>query len=197
MIERMRVGALPVFVTALVLSGRVAWQAADEEPRIITPADGQVNLADDPSLGMDGAVICRLLSFTILAVLAVAQHGSAAGVVEDEEPNDSVFTATATGLTNVGEVIVLDAAIGNGPLGASDRDLFSFETPSSTQPFLLTVTMVAAAGSFDGYLRLFDADGEEPGWLNGVAQPGRSTPSWCTTDPRSEARRPTSSPCTA
>lgn len=66
----------------------------------------------------------RLLLLMVMP--CVLGRGVNAGVVIDAEPNDSLVTATPTGLTNAVAVLVPDAAIGNGALGAADRDLFAF-----------------------------------------------------------------------
>ncbi|MEM7231999.1 MAG: VIT domain-containing protein, partial [Planctomycetota bacterium] len=57
MIQRIRMGALPVFVLATVLSGKIAWEpkAADAEKggptRVLTASDGKVALSADGALG--------------------------------------------------------------------------------------------------------------------------------------------------
>lgn len=103
----------------------------------------------------------RVFTLTFLVVVCLASSGHADGIIEDSEPNDTLPDATPTGIDGTGEVLVLDAAVGNGPLGPSDRDLYSFEIGSSNTKYLLTATMVATDEQFDGYLRLFDEDGAE------------------------------------
>jgi hypothetical protein len=103
----------------------------------------------------------RLFFLTSVLVLIVGTTVAVGGVIVDAEPNDTTGTAIATGLTGLGKAIVLEAEIGNGPAGSADRDLYWFESSVGDQPYLLTVTMLAAESGFDGYLRLFDADGNE------------------------------------
>ncbi|NOT00473.1 MAG: hypothetical protein HOP29_07575 [Phycisphaerales bacterium] len=78
----------------------------------------------------------------------------------DAEPNDTYPTATVTGLSSFGTVVVSGGRIGNGPLGPGDRDLYSFVVPADIElPISLTVATDATDSGFDGCVRVFDAQG--------------------------------------
>ncbi len=79
----------------------------------------------------------------------------------DAEPNDVLNQATALNLIDVGVVHIQDAELGNGPLGAADRDLFWFDVSAAAakRPVLVSVRMTATVEGFDGYLRLFSPQG--------------------------------------
>lgn len=93
---------------------------------------------------------------TLLCVAGVVYAG-------EVEPNDTLSTATRTGLVDFGTVCIGGAAIGNGPLGAADRDLFSIiASPAATIPLRVTVELTSPDPDFDGYVRLFrNEDGLE------------------------------------
>lgn len=98
------------------------------------------------------------LSIVVMLSAACSAASPATPVsVTEQEPNDTLATATPTGLTDLGTVIVAEAEIGNGPLVQGDRDFFSFEVTAEAElPVLLTVAMVGD-DDFDGYVRLFDS----------------------------------------
>lgn len=89
-------------------------------------------------------------------------QSTASRSVDDLEPNDTFATATETGLASLGTVVIAGGHIGNGPLESSDRDLFSFVVPAEVDfPVLLSVAMSASGSGFDGYVRVFDAHGDD------------------------------------
>ncbi|MHC4065121.1 MAG: pre-peptidase C-terminal domain-containing protein [Planctomycetota bacterium] len=78
------------------------------------------------------------------------------------EPNDTLLTAVDTGLAGDGTVIVIGAYIGNGDFPERDVDLYRFEVPAGAPlPKFLSVQAEGDPGALDGYLRVFDADGQE------------------------------------
>ncbi len=94
--------------------------------------------------------------------LQTAGPSAAATLILDAEPNDTIETALDTEIYQAGEALVIGGEIGNGPLGAADRDLYAFEAYSShVYKTLLTVSLAADEEGFDGYLRLFNHSGEE------------------------------------
>ncbi|MCH7527153.1 MAG: PPC domain-containing protein, partial [Planctomycetes bacterium] len=104
----------------------------------------------------------KILGFILLLTASVSALADPLPSVEDEEPNDTVATATATGLVDLGTAIVAGAEVGNGPLADADRDLFWFEvTAKAALPALLTVAFDGADAAYDGYVRLFDGAGVE------------------------------------
>lgn len=91
---------------------------------------------------------------------SVTTRGDPEVITGDNEPNDTITSATPTGLIDLGTAIVSNGQIGNGPLAGADRDLFSFElTTEADLPRLLTVGMNSDA--LDGYVKVFDASGVE------------------------------------
>lgn len=99
--------------------------------------------------------------FVLLILIAPAVADPLVAVVDDE-PNDTTATAVPTLLVDLGTAIVSGGEIGNGPLVAADRDLFSFDvTAEADLPVLLTAAFDAFDGSYDGYARLFNSAGEE------------------------------------
>ena len=101
---------------------------------------------------------------TTIGLLMVAGSVSADSLVTagDVEPNDTLETATVTGLVDLGTAIVSGGLVGNGELGESDRDLYAIEVSEDVElPLLLTVGMETSDEGFDGYLRVFDASGAE------------------------------------
>lgn len=104
-----------------------------------------------------------LVPTAIGLLIAAASPGRAPVVITgDVEPNDTLATATVTGLVDLGTAIVSGGFVGNGELGESDRDLYAIEvTDAADLPLLLTVGMETSDEVFDGYLRVFDASGAE------------------------------------
>ncbi len=106
--------------------------------------------------------ISNRLALVAAVLFPIGAAGEPLPPVPDDEPNDAIDTATATGLIDLGTAMVTDAEIGNGPLGNADRDFFSFDiTPEAALPVLLTAAMDADDNAFDGYLRLFSESGGE------------------------------------
>jgi hypothetical protein len=82
--------------------------------------------------------------------------------VEEVEPNDTIATATATGLTGLGTATVTNAFVGNGNWTELDVDLFAFEVNEETRlPVRVEVEAIASGSAFDAFLRLLDATGRE------------------------------------
>ncbi|MEE9294314.1 MAG: hypothetical protein V3W34_05020 [Phycisphaerae bacterium] len=104
---------------------------------------------------------CFWLIIPPIAADGARDESRGSGCLETE-PNDTLATATASGLVDLGTAIVTGAAIGNGPLGEADRDIFSFNvTDEAALPLLLIAAMDAADDEFDGYVRLFTPQGYE------------------------------------
>jgi hypothetical protein len=81
--------------------------------------------------------------------------------VQADEPNDTLATATPTGLTGVGSCTTT-GFIGDGDWGDRDVDLYAFEISEGTPlPVRCTVDVPAAEIGMDGFLRLFDSSGVE------------------------------------
>ena len=101
-----------------------------------------------------------LLCYALMYALAFTLEVRTARAAADSEPNDTIETASPTGLHLWDTVLVSGGRIGNGPQGAADRDLYSFEVPpEAAMPVRLTVTLVTTDGDLDGYVRVFDAIG--------------------------------------
>jgi subtilisin family serine protease len=77
----------------------------------------------------------------------------------DLEPNDTIDTATPSGLTGTGQV-AFSAEIGDGLWGYNDVDIYRLDVPGPMT--LVAETDTDLVGSdLDTILRLFDADGNE------------------------------------
>ncbi len=84
---------------------------------------------------------------------------SAVFAIGDTEPNDTLDTAVPTGLIDGGTVHVFAGAIGDGPLGYADRDIYAIDvSPDADLPVTLTAT-IDAADNYDAYMRVFDDQG--------------------------------------
>ncbi len=108
---------------------------------------------------------------TIPLLLAAAAFSTVAAaapqLVGDIEPNNSIITATPTGILDYGIAAIISGEIGDldfticGPGLRPDRDidLYLVEvTSDATLPILLTATLDTADEQFDFYLRAFRAE---------------------------------------
>ncbi len=101
-----------------------------------------------------------LCYFAVVHALLCAVPVMPARAAGDSEPNNTIETATPTGLQLWDTVVVSDGQIGNGVLRAADRDLFSFEvSPEVALPVHLTARLVTTNGNLDGYVRVFNSAG--------------------------------------
>lgn len=106
------------------------------------------------------------------AVVLGALLRADARAVDDLEPNDTPATAVDTGLVNVGTVTVAAGTVESDPLATGDRDLYRFVvTDGPVLPIRLSVQMIGTTDGFDGFIRLFDADGVELSRADDVAYP--------------------------
>lgn len=97
-----------------------------------------------------------------LLVAVASAERAPVRVAADVEPNDTLATATETGLVDLGTAVVSGGVVGNGTLNEADRDLYAIEVSDEAElPLLLTVGMETSDDGFDGYLRVFDANGAE------------------------------------
>lgn len=97
-----------------------------------------------------------------LAAILFVGLGIAAPVSEQDEPNDELVMATATGLADIGTVVLADRVLGDGDWADLDVDLYSIEiTPGASLPILMTATIDSPPNDLDAYLRLFDGSGTE------------------------------------
>jgi len=88
-------------------------------------------------------------------VISVATFGA-----DEREPNDTIATAMPTGLYLFGSTVIAEARIGNGTVGAADRDLYSCDVPAGLAlPVALIADVVTRGGELDAYVRLFDETG--------------------------------------
>ncbi len=105
---------------------------------------------------LSGRVVRWLYAFALFSLAPAVVLG---GVIDEVEPNDTWEDVSdpydLPVLEGVGEVLIVNASIGNGPDGAADRDLYRIDIPDDSPPLLLTVTMAGTTEGYDGYLRLF------------------------------------------
>jgi len=95
--------------------------------------------------------VCVILFLSIMAKPTIAV-----------EPNDTLATASATGLVGTGQVTITDAIVGDGTFPERDVDIYSLEiAPTIPMPIHLTATVTATGPELDSYLRLFDASGAQ------------------------------------
>ncbi len=101
------------------------------------------------------------LSVGLLSFLVVIGTGSIARAQEDE-PNDSLASATTMELTGVGTLTIADMALGNGDWPDRDVDIYLFKLDEAILlPILVTVQVESTDSSLDTFLRLFDESGNE------------------------------------
>ena len=103
----------------------------------------------------------RYLSSLATFLLALGTVSPMASAVEDE-PNDTLVTATTTGLSSFGSVTIADVTLGNGDWADRDVDIFSFEIYEPTpRPVRLIVEVESKSPELDVFVRLFGVDGVE------------------------------------
>ena len=86
----------------------------------------------------------------------------ASALSQASEPNDTVSTATSSGLVGIGTALIEGVELGDGDWVDRDVDLYAFEIDKPTAlPVLVTIDMASSSPGLDGYLRLFDAAGVE------------------------------------
>ncbi len=101
-------------------------------------------------------------AWSAVAILAFCHAVGAQPLISsDVEPNDTIGSATVTGLLDFGAVIVSRARIGDGVLGDADRDLYMVDLSAAVAtPVVLIVSATSSTGSsLDVYIRVFDAAG--------------------------------------
>lgn len=127
---------------------------------IIAPvaATARAKPSEDGQLGPGNTTpVSGIVSTYQEIVPAVTYCGSADPI----DGNDTLATATLTGLVGVGSVTVSDAFIGDGEFPDRDVDLYLFEIDEPSVPVLATIEVHPSLGSLDTYLRLFDAAGTQ------------------------------------
>ena len=103
----------------------------------------------------------RYLSSLATFLLALGAVSPMASAVEDE-PNDTLTTATITGLSGLGRVTIADVPLGNGDWADRDVDIFSFDIyEPARRPVRLIVEVASESREFDAFVRLFGANGAE------------------------------------
>ncbi len=104
---------------------------------------------------MRGLFYCTIVHASLCFLPAIPALAAA-----DSEPNDTIENSVPTGLQLWNTVVVSGGRIGDGPLGAADRDIFSFEiAPEVVLPVHLTARLVTTGGDLDGYVRVFNSAG--------------------------------------
>jgi subtilisin family serine protease/subtilisin-like proprotein convertase family protein len=80
----------------------------------------------------------------------------------DNEPNDTLATATRISFDASGQATLNGAQIGNGPAGVFDIDLYRVDLSTGGQISAQVVAQRLTGGStLDSFVRLFDANGQE------------------------------------
>ncbi|UCC32729.1 MAG: hypothetical protein JSU86_10680 [Phycisphaerales bacterium] len=97
-----------------------------------------------------------------MSVLLAFAPALPAATAEVNEPNDTLATATTTGLVGLGTITVTDARVGDGDWPERDVDIYSFVIGELIPlPVVLTVEVVSSDPQLDAFLRLFDGSGAE------------------------------------
>lgn len=97
-----------------------------------------------------------------VSVLLAFAPALPAATAEVNEPNDTLATATTTGLVGLGTITVTDARVGDGACPERDVDIYSFAIDELTPlPVVLIVDLVSSDLQVDAFLRLFDGSGTE------------------------------------
>jgi len=105
--------------------------------------------------------------YVYMSVFLVASAGAAAS-----ESDDTLATATPTGLTDDGSVS-LSGTVGDGDHPDRDVDLYQFDLPMQAGlSKLVTIRAEADGSSLDAYLRLLDSTGQELANNDDEAYPG-------------------------
>lgn len=121
---------------------------------------GKARGADVSAVAAHGRVRMPRLLVGLLPVFAAIAANN--GLAQEIEPNDTLATATATGLVGIGTVTIEGAAIGNGNWGTLDVDIYSFIIDDETPlPVFVTIDVVSDGDGLDAFVRLFHPDGRE------------------------------------
>jgi hypothetical protein len=119
---------------------------------------------------------------TLTILLAFVVTPPATSMAEDE-PNDTLYTATTTGLSGLGSVTITGVMLGNGDWADRDVDLYSFEINELTpRPVRLIVEVQSKTSELDAFVRLFGVDPAVQG--NGVEVANNDDRAFTDVDPR-------------
>jgi|GEM_PF-2516276 len=102
------------------------------------------------------------LSFFYFALFVVVFITISGQTVSAVEPNDTLNTASSTGLVGFGQVTITDTTLGDGAFPERDVDIYSFEIPpTAALPVRLSAVVSSDGSALDPYLRLFDESGAQ------------------------------------